>query len=90
VGVICHKAGSLIQKPVQPILAKGFEDIYNKEHLPVPGTDRFISDSICYNASLIAKQASAAAIITMTHSGYTAFRVSSHRPDTNILIFTDN
>ena len=69
---------------------EGFEDIYNKEHLPVPGTDRFISDSICYNASLIAKQTSAAAIITMTHSGYTAFRVSSHRPDTNILIFTDN
>lgn len=69
---------------------EGFEDIYNKEHLPVPGTDRFISDSICYNASLIAKQTNAAAIITMTHSGYTAFRVSSHRPDTNILIFTDN
>ncbi len=69
---------------------EGFEDIYNKEHLPIPGTDRFISDSICYNASLIAKQTNAAAIITMTHSGYTAFRVSSHRPDTNILIFTDN
>lgn len=69
---------------------EGFEDIYNKQHLPVPGTDRFISDSICYNASLIAKQTNAAAIITMTHSGYTAFRVSSHRPDTNIFIFTDN
>ncbi len=69
---------------------EGFEDIYNREHVPVPGNDRFISDSICYNASLMAKQTNAAAIITMTHSGYTAFRVSSHRPDTNILIFTDN
>lgn len=69
---------------------EGFEDIYNREHTPVPNTDRYISDSICYNASLIAKQTNAAAIITMTHSGYTAFRVSSHRPDTNIFVFTDN
>ncbi len=69
---------------------EGFEDIYNREHIPVPGTERFLSDSICYNASLIAKQTNAAAIITMTHSGYTAFKVSSFRPDTNIYIFTDN
>lgn len=69
---------------------EGFEDIYNREHIPVPGSERFLSDSICYNASLIAKQTNAAAIITMTHSGYAAFKVSSFRPNTNILIFTDN
>jgi len=69
---------------------EGFEDIYNREHLPVPGTERFLSDCICYNASLLAKQTNAAAIITMTHSGYAAFKVSSFRPNTNILIFTDN
>ena len=69
---------------------EGFEDIYNREHLPVPGAEKFISDSICYNASLIAKQTNATAIITMTHSGYTAFKVSSFRPNTLIFIFTDN
>ena len=26
----------------------------------------------------------------MTHSGYTAFKLSSHRPKANIYIFTDN
>lgn len=32
----------------------------------------------------------AAALITMTHSGYTAFRVASYRPKANIFVFTDN
>lgn len=87
--------GSHPQKVVEAMRSiieyiEGFEDIYNREHLPVPDTDRFISDSICYNASLMANQTNAAAIITMTHSGYTAFKVSSYRPDTNIYVFTDN
>ena len=32
----------------------------------------------------------AKAIIAMTHSGMTAFKISSHRPKSNIYIFTDN
>ena len=38
----------------------------------------------------MAKQAGVSAIISMTHSGYTAFKLSSHRPKANIYIFTDN
>jgi pyruvate kinase len=38
----------------------------------------------------MAEQADARAIIAMTHSGYTAFRISSQRPKASILIFTDN
>jgi len=52
--------------------------------------DRFISDSICFTAALMSKRTSAAAIVTMTHSGYTAFKLASHRPKANIYIFTSN
>ena len=52
--------------------------------------ERYISDQICYSAAQLAKQVDATAIITMTHSGYTAFRVSSYRPKASIFVFTDN
>jgi len=55
-----------------------------------PMEKRFVSDSICYNASKMADQIGASAILTMTHSGYTAFKISSHRPDTSIFAFTSN
>ncbi len=64
--------------------------IYYREHPPVLKTQTFISDSICFNACLVAKQAGASAIVSMTNSGYTAFKISSHRPKANIYIFTDN
>lgn len=52
--------------------------------------DRFISDSICYTAAKMAQRTKASAIITMTHSGYTAYKLSSHRPKANVYVFTDN
>jgi pyruvate kinase len=64
--------------------------IYYREHVPELKTVTYVSDSICYNASVMAKQANVSAIISMTHSGYTAFKLSSHRPKANIYIFTDN
>lgn len=66
------------------------ERIYFREHSPSLKTQTFISDSICYNACVMARQANVAAIVTMTNSGYTAFRISSHRPKANIFVFTDN
>ncbi|MEW6469051.1 MAG: pyruvate kinase [Bacteroidota bacterium] len=66
------------------------EVIYHREHPPVLKTQTFISDSICYNACIMAEQAGVSAIISMTNSGYTAFKLSSHRPKANIFIFTDN
>ncbi len=65
-------------------------NIYYREHPPVLKTQTFVSDSICFNACLVAKQAGASAIVSMTNSGYTAFKISSHRPIANIYIFTDN
>lgn len=64
--------------------------IYYREHSPSLKTHTFISDSICYNACVMARQANVAAIVTMTNSGYTAFRISSHRPRADIFVFTDN
>ncbi len=68
-------------------------DIYNREN-EAPEVDlrndRFLSDSICYTAAKMAQRTSAAAIVTMTHSGYTAFKLASQRPKAEIFVFTDN
>ena len=62
----------------------------SSENPPTYRNERFITDSICYNASKIADQIGASAILTMTFSGYTGFKISSHRPKTNIILFTAN
>jgi len=58
---------------------------------PVPSdkSRTFLSDVVCYNASRTAEVIKARAIIGMTSSGYTAFKVSSYRPNTDIIIFSD-
>jgi pyruvate kinase len=61
-----------------------------KENPPRIRNERFITKSICYNASKIADQIGAAAILTMSHSGYTAFKIASHRPKSKIAVFTSN
>jgi len=61
-----------------------------KENPPRIRNERFITKSICYNASKIADQVGAAAILTLTHSGYTAFKIASHRPKSKIIVFTSN
>ena len=68
-----------------------FEGIYNQNHLPdMNNVERYISDSICLNACMLSQSVGAKAIVTMTSSGYTAFKISSYRPKTNIFIFTSN
>lgn len=52
--------------------------------------ERYLSDHICFAATQLSKQVDAAAIITMSHSGYTAYKVSSYRPKANVFVFTDN
>ena len=63
---------------------------YYKDEQPQVTSDSYISDSVCYHACLMARQAEASAIIGITRSGYTAFKVSAQRPRADILIFTDN
>ena len=66
------------------------EGIYNKEELPERNQERFISDSICFNACRLSQRVEAKAIITMSFSGYTAYKIASQRPNAEIFIFTSN
>jgi pyruvate kinase len=73
------------------IEAETFDGIYHKESIPLNvEDDRFITDNICFNSTRLAQRVGAKAIITMTHSGYTAFKISSQRPRASIFIFTSN
>ena len=66
------------------------EKIYSKEQPAEKNQDRFISDSICYNACRLAQRVEVDAIITMSFSGYTAYKIASQRPSAGIYIFTSN
>jgi pyruvate kinase len=65
-------------------------DVYNKEHTPVEGDPLFYNDSLVLTACHLAETSRAKAIIGMTASGYTAFKLASHRPKADIFIFTHN
>lgn len=52
--------------------------------------ERYISKAVCSNAAKLADEIEAAAITTLTNSGYTAFQISARRPKSNILAFSDN
>lgn len=53
-------------------------------------SESFLSDAVCLNAVLMAKEVDASAIISMTKSGYTAFKISSFRPEALVYIFSDD
>ncbi|MCX6182197.1 MAG: pyruvate kinase [Bacteroidetes bacterium] len=67
-----------------------YDDIYNHKMVPVHREERFVSDQICISGVRLSDRVNAKAIITMTHSGYTAFKLSSHRPKAYIYVFTSN
>ncbi len=67
-----------------------FDGIYHKDQLPDKSQSRFISDSICFNACRLAQRVGADAIITMSFSGYTAYKIASQRPNAPIFVFTGN
>ena len=60
------------------------------EEPPTIRTNRYITKSICYHASIMANEIEAKAICTLTNSGYTAFQISAWRPAAHILVFTSN
>ncbi len=77
-----------MQKIIDWTEAHGFEFFRNNP--PVEFSRTFLPDSICYNAVQMAQQTRAKAIITFTHSGYTAIRISSFRPKASIFAITAN
>ena len=98
-GVMLSGETSVGMYPVEVIRAmskilksqENYANLEMEEFLPVEKNDgRYISDTICYNACKIAEQVDAKAVMTMTHSGYNAFKISSFRPPSKICIFTHN
>lgn len=69
---------------------ESFEGLYNKEEMPEKDHNRFITDSICFNAVRLSKRVDATAILTMSFTGYTGYKVASQRPKASIYVFTSN
>ncbi len=53
-------------------------------------SDRFVTNRICLAAVRFGKSTAIKAIATLTHSGYTAFQIASHRPNSEIIVFSAN
>ncbi len=67
-----------------------YDGIYNKEELPEKNQSRFITDSICFNACRLSRRVESKGILTMSFSGYTAYKIASQRPQADIFVFTSN
>jgi pyruvate kinase len=63
---------------------------YYKGVKPTNDSPTFASDEICFTAVRMSDHLNASAIVAMTKSGFTGFRVASYRPEANVYIFTDN
>lgn len=63
--------------------------IVDKRPKPSTSSNTFLSDVICFNAAKTAEDVKAKAIAGLTVSGYTAFKISSYRPDTKIFVFSN-
>lgn len=70
--------------------AETLNDIYYTTGHNPPPKERTISDSIIIAACDLAQKVDATAIVAMTHSGYSAFKLSSHRPKAGIYIFSSS
>lgn len=67
------------------------DEIYHHEEPPAEvHASRYITNSVCFNAVRLSKRVEAKAIVAMTFSGYTGFKIASQRPKADIYIFTAN
>ena len=66
------------------------EAMFNVQQPGLEDNDRMVTDTICMASVRMAAAIDIKAIVTMTHSGYTAFKISSMRPKANIYAFTSN
>lgn len=73
---------------IQCTEAKAYK--YNRGNPPLEFSKTFIVDSLCYNASLLATQSKASAIIIFTHSGRAVYQIAGRRPNSKIFTFTDD
>ena len=84
--------------PVEVVKTMGkiISGVENSPLIKVPNTlpeiksKRVVTKAICFHACNIANELDVAAICTLTNSGYTAWQISSWRPNAVILVFTSN
>ncbi|WP_129715086.1 pyruvate kinase [Pedobacter sp. SYP-B3415] len=77
-----------MQKIIQNIEQNNYP--FHADKFLKPKSPSFLSDAVCDSAAFLSKQTGAVGIVSMTLSGYTAFEISSHRPEALIYIFTGN
>jgi pyruvate kinase len=77
-----------MQKIIQNIEHNNYP--FHPEKFLKSKAESFLSDAVCDSACALAKQTGAVGIVSMTVSGYTAFEISSHRPQALTYIFTSN
>lgn len=65
-------------------------DIYHNLYKIPEDDETFLSNNLILMAARLSRNVKAKAIVGITSSGFTAFRISSHRPSANIFIFTRN
>lgn len=74
-------------------IVKGDEAaIYFKNHALVDyqPSKYYLNDRMIAGACRLARDTEAKAILCITNSGYTALRISAHRPKASLFVFTDN
>jgi pyruvate kinase len=64
--------------------------VYYKGERPQKTSPSFASDEVCFTAVRMSDHLNAKAIVAMTKSGYTGFKVASYRPEASIFIFTNS
>ena len=81
-----------VVKKVSGIISgvEGSQPVINKFILPKLSSNRIVTKTVCRHAALIANEINAAAVCTLTHSGYTGWQISSWRPNSLVLVFTSN
>ncbi|WP_194774159.1 pyruvate kinase [Pararhodonellum marinum] len=65
-------------------------DIYHNLYKIPEDDDTFKSNNVLLMASRLSRNVKAKAVVGITMSGFTAFRLASHRPQADIFIFTSN
>lgn len=83
-GLVIETMTNIIKK------VEEYDNIYDHGLEPTFRENRYITDKICESGAIIASSVEAKAISSMTHSGYTAFKLASLRPRAFVYVFTNN
>lgn len=65
-------------------------EIYHNLYKIADEEENFLSDNLILMAARLSRNVKAKAIVGITSSGFTGFRLASHRPSANIFVFTRN